>query len=64
MDNDKLINELLDINLELCYNDSAFNDEFIYDLLRYGFKGFENMTPSELAIEMENLNEFKRSITD
>mgnify|MGYP003657280427 CR=1 FL=1 len=55
MNNDKLINKLIDINLDLCYNDSAFNDEFIHDLLRYGFKGFENMTPSELAAELEQL---------
>jgi hypothetical protein len=55
MNNDKLINELIDINLELCYNDSTFNDQFLHDLLRYGFKGFENMTPSELAAELEQL---------
>jgi hypothetical protein len=55
MSNEKLINKLIDLNMELCYSDSAFNDEFIHDLLRYGFKGFENMTPSELATELELL---------
>jgi hypothetical protein len=55
MNNDKLINEIIEINLDLCQSDTYYNDEFIHDLLRYGFKGLENMTPSELATELELL---------
>jgi len=55
MSNEKLINKLIDMNMKLSYNDSAFNDEFLHDLLRYGFKGFENMTTTELAAELEHL---------
>jgi hypothetical protein len=55
-DKDKLIKRLLDLNLELCYNDSAFNDEFIFDLLSYGFKGYENMTFEELTEELKHVD--------
>ena len=49
------IKEIIEINLDLCQSDTYYNDEFIHDLLRYGFKGLENMTPSELATELEAL---------
>jgi hypothetical protein len=55
MKREKMIDKILKINLELCYNDSAFNDEFIHDLLRYGFKGLEKMTSEELKEELEVL---------
>lgn len=48
---DELIKKLTDANLELCIADSAFNDQFIYDLLTYGFKGFNHMTDEELEQE-------------
>lgn len=51
---DKLIARLIDLNMELCYNDSAFNDEFIFDLLTYGFKGYNNMTVEELTEELKH----------
>ena len=55
MKREKMIDKILKINLELCYNDSAFNDEFIHDLLRYGFKGLEKMNIEELKKELEVL---------
>ena len=55
MTKENLINELLKINLDLCANSTEVNDGVIYDLLRYGFKGFENMTITELQDELINL---------
>ena len=53
-DKDKLISRLIDLNMELCYNDSAFNDNFIFDLLTYGFKGYNHMTFEELTEELKH----------
>lgn len=50
-----LINELLKINLDLCANSTEVCDGLIYDLLRYGFKGFDNMSETELKNELLNL---------
>jgi hypothetical protein len=55
MNKEQLITKLLDINLDLCQNDTSVNDGVIYDLLRYGFKGFDNMTVEELKAELDNL---------
>lgn len=55
MTKENLINQLLEINLDLCANSTEVNDGVIYDLLRYGFKGFENMTVTELQDELTNL---------
>lgn len=55
MTKENLINQLLKINLDLCVNSTEVNDGLIYDLLRYGFKGFENMTVTELQDELTNL---------
>ena len=54
----KTIEKLIKLNLELCYADSAVNDERLHDLLLYGFKGFENMTDLELAIELDYFKGF------
>lgn len=55
MTKENLINQLLELNLDLCANSTEVNDGVIYDLLRYGFKGFENMTVTELQDELINL---------
>lgn len=52
---EKIIHKLIELNLELCYNDSSVNDGMLHDLLVYGFKGFDNMTESELAEELKHL---------
>ena len=55
MTKEKLINQLLELNLDLCANSTEVSDGLIYDLLRYGFKGFENMSVNELKDELLNL---------
>lgn len=55
MNRTKLIQKLLNENLSLCQNNTEVNDGVIFDLLMYGFKGFENMTIEELNTELENL---------
>lgn len=56
MDRTKLIQKILKENLNLCQNNTEFNDSMLFDLLMYGFKGFENMTIEELNTELENLS--------
>lgn len=53
---EKTIQKLIKLNLDLCYNDSSVNDGMLHDLLVYGFKGFENMTEEELAIELKHVS--------
>lgn len=53
---EKTIQKLIKLNLELCYNDSSVNDGMLHDLLVYGFKGFDNMTEEELAIELKHVS--------
>lgn len=55
MNKEKLISKLLELNLSLCANSTEVCDGVLYDLLRYGFKGFENMSESELNDELLNL---------
>jgi hypothetical protein len=55
MTKEQAIKKLLEINLDLCANSTEVNDGLLYDLLRYGFKGFENMELSELNEELLNL---------
>ncbi len=50
---DEMIEAILEHNIELCQNDSVFNDELIHDLLSYGTKGLENMTLDELKAELK-----------
>lgn len=57
MEKDTLINKLIEIDLSICQNSIEDNDQFIYDLLRYGFKGYENMTIDELNKELLKLLE-------
>ena len=51
---EKLIFDLIEFNLGLAQSNTEWNDEFIYDALRYGVKGFESMTDDELLNESFN----------
>lgn len=51
MTRNEMIEQILEYNIELCQDNSVFNDEFIHDLLSYGHKGLENMTLDELEAE-------------
>ena len=53
-DREELINKLVEYNLELCQTDTSFNDGLIWDLLMYGFKGFEKMDEAELLAELKH----------
>ena len=50
------IKKLIEFNLDLAQNDTEWNDTFIHDTLRYGFKGFEQMTDSELSEALEDID--------
>jgi hypothetical protein len=51
--NEELIATALNLVLTNCVEDTAYNDNTIYDLLRYGFKGYVNMTEEELNHEID-----------
>jgi hypothetical protein len=53
-DREELIHKLVEYNLDLCQSDTSFNDGLIWDLLMYGFKGFEKMTEAELLAELKH----------
>lgn len=55
MNREELIKKLINENLSLCQNNMEVNDGMIFDLLTYGFKGFQNMTLEELQKEWEDL---------
>ena len=44
----ELVQKAIDLELELCQEDTTYNDNTLFDLLMYGSKGFENMTTKEL----------------
>jgi len=46
---EEIIKRLIELNFELCQSDVTFNDQMLYDLLVYGFKGFNNMSYEELT---------------
>jgi hypothetical protein len=50
---DELVATALNLVLANCVEDTAYNDNTIYDLLRYGFKGYVNMTEEELNHEID-----------
>ena len=56
MSRDELIKKLINENLELCQTNCEVNDGMIFDLLMYGFKGFEKMTIEELQKEWNDLH--------
>lgn len=52
MQRETTIKKLIEFNLELSHSSSEWAEGFIYDALRYGLKGFEQMTDAELAKEL------------
>lgn len=57
MTREELIKELIELNFSMCQNSMEVNDGVIYDLLTYGFKGYNNMSMEELQQELENLKD-------
>lgn len=57
MTKDEMIKKLINDNLSLCQNSTEVNDGVIFDLLMFGFKGYENMTLKELRAELQNLGD-------
>jgi hypothetical protein len=57
MNRDEIIKKLVNENLSLCQNNTEVNDGVIFDLLMYGFKGYENMSMEELENELGDLDE-------
>lgn len=56
MDRTKIIQKILNKNLEIAQSNTEANDSMLFDLLMYGFKGLENMSIKELKTELENLS--------
>jgi hypothetical protein len=56
MNRDEMIKRLVEENLSLCQNNMEVNDGVIFDLLMYGFKGYQNMTIQELEDELGDLD--------
>jgi len=54
---ENLRDNVLNMTLENCQNDSAYNDNTLYDFILFGFKGLSNMTEAELLNEFNLLNE-------
>jgi hypothetical protein len=57
MTKDKLIHKIIEAYFDLCQNDTEANDETIFDLLMYGFKGLKNMSMDELKKEWEDISD-------
>ena len=57
MTKEEIINELIELNFSMCQNSMEVNDGVIFDLLMYGFKGFENMSMEELQKELDDLKD-------
>lgn len=54
---EQIIKELIELNFSMCQNNIEANDGVIYDLLMYGFKGYEHMSMEELQKELSNLKD-------
>jgi len=52
-----IITELVNETLTFCMADTKYNDELLKEILTFGFKGFSNMTDSELKSQIDNLIE-------
>lgn len=50
---DELVATALNLVLASCAEDTEYNDNTLYDLLRFGFKGYVNMTAEELNHEID-----------
>jgi hypothetical protein len=57
MNREEIINELIELNFSMCQNSMEVNDGVIFDLLMYGFKGYENMSMEELQKELDDLKD-------
>ena len=58
--NEKLINELIEAVLFNCRDNSAYNDNTLYDLLMYGSKGFVNCSDDELQEALLKENDWRK----
>lgn len=54
-----LRDEVLNITLQNCVNDSSYNDNTLHDLILFGFKGLSNMTREELETELASLKQWE-----
>ena len=54
-----LRDQVLNMTLENCINDSSYNDNTLHDLILFGFKGLANMTEAELQSELDNLKQWE-----
>ena len=55
MNREQLINEIIETQLELCQRSVEYNDGFIYEVMRYGSIGLENMIKGRLIDELKYL---------
>lgn len=55
----ELRDEVLNITLQNCINDSSYNDNTLHDLILFGFKGLANMTYEELETELASLKQWE-----
>jgi hypothetical protein len=53
---ENLIKDILNMTLDNCFNDTAYNDNTLHDLILFGFKGLSNMSEQELKHEYDILN--------
>jgi hypothetical protein len=54
-----LRDQVLNMTLENCINDTSYNDNTLHDLILFGFKGLSNMTEAELQSELETLKQWE-----
>ena len=54
-----LRDQVLNMTLENCINDTSYNDNTLHDLILFGFKGLANMTEAELKSELETLKQWE-----
>lgn len=57
MKKENLIKQVLNMTLQNCQDDTAYNDNTLHDFILFGFKGLSNMTIEELEKEFNILNE-------
>ena len=57
MNREQIIKELIELNFSMCQNSMEVNDGVIYDLLTYGFKGYNNMSMEELQKELDDMKD-------
>ena len=57
---ENLINELIEVCLHNCRDDSVYNDNTLYDLLMYGSKGFMNCSDDELQEALLKENDWRK----